>query len=90
MPLYEYRCGQCRAVLTIRQSFSDENAPACSGCGARSMKRIISSVSVVKSERERASDLSWVDRNLAGRIKKKASGKLGPALQDAVDRMESP
>jgi putative FmdB family regulatory protein len=90
MPLYEYRCEQCLAVLTIRQSFSEESSPACSECGAGQMKRIISSVSVVKSERERASDLSWVDRNLAGRIKKKASGKLGPALQDAVDRMESP
>jgi hypothetical protein len=53
------------------------------------MKRIISSVSVVKTEQERASDLSWVDRNLANRIKRKASHKLSPALQEAVDRMES-
>jgi hypothetical protein len=53
------------------------------------MKRLISSVSVVKTEQERVSDLSWVDKNLAGRIKKKASRKLSPALQEAVDRMES-
>jgi hypothetical protein len=53
------------------------------------MKRLISAVSVVKSEQDRASDLSWVDKNLAGRIKRKASHKLSPALQETVDRMES-
>jgi hypothetical protein len=46
-------------------------------------------VSVVKSEQDRASDLSWVDKNLAGRIRRKASHKLSPALQETVDRMES-
>ena len=89
MPLYEYRCQECGALLTIRQSFSDDSTPACSSCGDRPMKRIISAASIVKSEQERVTDLSWVDKNLAGRIKKKASHKLSPALQDAVDRMES-
>ncbi|MGD2040560.1 MAG: zinc ribbon domain-containing protein [Anaerolineae bacterium] len=89
MPLYEYRCDECGALLTVRQSFSDDSTPFCGACDDRPMRRIISSVSVVKSERERVSDLSWVDKNLAGRIKKKASSKLSPALQQAVDRMES-
>jgi hypothetical protein len=53
------------------------------------MTRLISRVSVVKSEQDRTRDLSWVDRDLAGRIKKKASGKLNPGLREAVDRMES-
>ena len=52
------------------------------------MKRIITSVFFAKSKQERCSDLSWVDKNLAGRIKKKASRKLNPALKDTVDRME--
>jgi putative FmdB family regulatory protein len=89
MPLYEYRCEECGTLLTVRQSFSDDSAPTCSACAGQHMKRIISSISVVKSERERASDLSWVDKNLASRIKKKASSRLNPALQQAVDRMES-
>jgi putative FmdB family regulatory protein len=89
MPLYEYRCQDCGNLLTIRQSFSDDSVPSCPACGDRQMKRIISSVSVVKTEQERASDLSWVDKNLAGRIRKKASRQLGPALQEAVERMES-
>jgi putative FmdB family regulatory protein len=89
MPLYEYRCEDCGNLLTIRQSFSDQNIPSCTACGSQQMKRIISSVSVVKTKQERVSDLSWVDKNLAGRIRKKASRKLGPALQETVGRMES-
>jgi hypothetical protein len=53
------------------------------------MARVISSVSVVKSETDRARDLSWIDRELAGRIKKKVTGRLSPGLQETVDRMES-
>jgi hypothetical protein len=53
------------------------------------MTRLISRVSIVKSEQDRTRDLSWVDRDLAGRIKKKASGRLNPGLQETVDRMES-
>ena len=89
MPLYEYRCPDCGAQVTIRQSFTDDSSPACSACGGDAMVRIISRVSIVKSERDRTRDLSWVDRDLAGRIKRKASGKLNPALQETVDRMES-
>ena len=89
MPLYEYRCQDCGAQVTIRQSFTDDRSPPCSTCGGDAMTRIISRVSIVKSEQDRTRDLSWVDRDLAGRIKRKASGKLNPALQETVDRMES-
>jgi hypothetical protein len=53
------------------------------------MMRIFSPISQAKTKKERITDLSWVDKNLAGRIKKKASRKLNPGLKDAVDRMES-
>jgi putative FmdB family regulatory protein len=89
MPLYEYRCPNCGSQLTILRPFSDNSVPSCSACDERPMKRVISSVSIVKTEQERIRDLSWVDRDLAGRIRKKASRKLGPALQETVDRMES-
>ena len=89
MPLYEYRCDQCGEQVTVRQSFSDETLPCCASCGSDRMRRLISRVSIVKSEQDRTRDLSWIDRDLAGRIKKKASDKLSPGLQDTVDRMES-
>jgi putative FmdB family regulatory protein len=89
MPLYEYRCEDCGTQDTVRQSFSDDRSPPCATCGSDRMTRLISRVSIVKSEQDRTRDLSWIDRNLAGRIKKKASDKLSPGLQDTVDRMES-
>ena len=88
MPLYEYRCQDCGAEVTVRQSFSDDHAPACPDC-AGGMVRVISRVSVVKSEQDRVSDLSWVDKGLAGRIRKRVSEKPNPGLQEALDRMEA-
>jgi len=51
--------------------------------------RVYSPISQIKTGKDRITDLSWVDKNLAGRIKKKASDRLNPELKDAVDRMES-
>jgi putative FmdB family regulatory protein len=89
MPLYEYRCQSCGAEVTVRQSFSEDGTPPCPTCADSTMVRVISRVSIVKSEQDRVSELSWVDRDLAGRIKKKVSGKPNPGLQEALDRMES-
>jgi hypothetical protein len=52
------------------------------------MTRIITSIAVVASSQDRARDVSWIDRNLAGRLRKKASGKLNPPLRDTLDRMD--
>lgn len=89
MPLYDFRCEDCGEQVTIRQSFSDDTLPRCVSCGSDRMSRLISRVSIVKSEQDRTRDLSWIDRDMAARIKKKATGKLNPALQETVDRMES-
>jgi hypothetical protein len=50
---------------------------------------LISRVSVIKSEHARLADPSWIDGNLARRLKRKASGELSPALKGTLDRMES-
>jgi hypothetical protein len=50
---------------------------------------LISRVSVIKSERARLADPSWIDQNLARRLKKKANGELSPALEGTLDRMKS-
>ncbi len=89
MPVYEYRCPDCDHRTTVWQATYDERPPACSACGGTRLVRLVSRVSVVKSGHDRTSDLSWVDRNLAQRIKHKVSGKLNSGLKDAVDRMES-
>jgi putative FmdB family regulatory protein len=89
MPLYDYQCQDCGNLITIQRSFSDNSEPSCSTCGGERMTRIYSPLSQVKSKKDRIRDLSWVDKNLASRIKKKASQKLNPGLKDAVDRMDS-
>jgi len=89
MPLYEYRCQDCGQRVTLLRSVTDASSPRCSICGKENLTRLISRVSVVRSETDRVRDVSWVDKNLARRIKKKTRGKLNPAFQEALDRMRS-
>jgi putative FmdB family regulatory protein len=88
MPTYDYRCRSCHERTVVQHSLSEEPRLECPYCGSEEMARIISRVSVVMSSQDRARDLSWVDRNLAGRLRKKATGKLNPPLRDTLDRME--
>jgi putative FmdB family regulatory protein len=89
MPTYDYRCQSCQARTTVRHRLAEELQLTCPECGSDMMTRIISRVSVVMSNQDRTLDLSWVDRNLAGRLRKRVSGKLNPPLQDTLDRMEN-
>lgn len=60
MPIYEYHCPACRRRVSIFfRSFADsEGEPACPRCGGKDLKRLISRVSVVRSEDSRLDDLS--------------------------------
>jgi putative FmdB family regulatory protein len=89
MPTYDYQCQGCGEKTKIKRSFSDSSAPSCSICGSHQLMRIYSPIPQIKTGKDRIKDLSWVDKNLASRIKKKASDKLNPGLKDAVDRMDS-
>jgi putative FmdB family regulatory protein len=63
MPIYEYRCHDCkRRVSIFWRSFSElesENvAPHCPRCGGTNLTRLISRVAVVRSEESRLDDLT--------------------------------
>lgn len=63
MPIYEYRCLDCkRRVSIFWPSFSDlenENAvPQCPRCGGTDLSRLISRVAVLRSEESRLDDLA--------------------------------
>ena len=88
MPTYDYRCPSCQERVTVQHSLSEQPQVACPRCGGEEMKRIISRVTVATSYQERVKDVSWIDRNLAGRLRKKASGRLNPPLSDTLDRMD--
>jgi len=89
MPLYEYHCQECQQQVTIWRSFSDTSSPRCPVCGSRNLTRLISQVAIVKSGKDRVRDVSWIDRNLARRLREKAGGKLSPAFEQTLDKMES-
>jgi putative FmdB family regulatory protein len=89
MPLYEYRCGGCGEQVDLWRSVSDDTVPACPLCGAEKLVRRFSRISVARSEGDRARDLSWIDRDVARRIRGKASDRLNPSFSQTLDRMES-
>jgi len=70
MPIYEYHCERCKKVssfLLLRAT--EEIEPYCKSCNAKEVRRILSRVSVPKSEERRMeslldpSKLSGLDEN---------------------------
>jgi len=90
VPFYEYTCARCGERITLQRPMAEASAAAsCPMCGEGRLVRAISRIHVVKSEAERARDPSWIDRDLARRLRKKSEGRLSPAFKDTLDKMES-
>ena len=105
MPIYEYRCGDCkRRVSIFFRSFSDTAAsPQCPNCGGANLTRLVSRVATVKSEDARMEALSDpsafgdVDENdpkSMARFMRKMGDQvggedLGPEFSEMVDRLEA-
>jgi putative FmdB family regulatory protein len=59
MPIYEYRCGDCKrkvTVLTLRVSEAVD--AVCEHCGGRNLSRLMSRFATVRSEESRLDDLA--------------------------------
>jgi putative FmdB family regulatory protein len=104
MPIYEYRCHDCRRRVSIFfRSFSDiVDEPACPRCGGTHLTRLISRVAVVRSEDSRLDNLSdpsmldgldEEDPKSIARWMRKMSAETGedmPAeFDEVIDRLES-
>lgn len=105
MPIYEYTCHDCRRrVSLLWRSFADAEtrAAVCPRCGGGNLTRLISRVSVVRSEESRLdsladpSSLDGLDENdpksLARFMRKMANETgedLGPEFSEVVDRLEA-
>jgi putative FmdB family regulatory protein len=104
MPIYEYRCADCRRRVSIFfRSFADiKSQPACPRCGGQRLTRLISRVAVVRSEEGRMDDLT--DPSLLGgldeddpksvaRWMRKMSAETGEEMpsefDEVIDRLES-
>ncbi len=103
MPIYEYRCGNCkRRVSIFFRSFSAISDPHCPNCNSTNLTRLVSKVAALKSEEARLESLSDpssfgdVDENdpksIARFMRKmatEAGEELGPEFDEVVGRLEA-
>lgn len=103
MPIYEYRCHDCRRrVAVFWRSFSEvqDEPPTCPRCGGQRLTRLVSRVRLVRSEEshlDNMADMSDLpdenDPKSLGRWMRKMSAEtgedLGPEFGEVVGRLES-
>ncbi|MBN1976965.1 MAG: zinc ribbon domain-containing protein [Anaerolineae bacterium] len=105
MPVYEYRCRDCkRRVSIFWRTFSDVDTESitCPRCGGANLIRLISRVRMVRSEESRLDaladpselpDLDENDPKSLGRWMRKMSAEtgedLGPEFNEVVGRLEA-
>ncbi|MBI4539301.1 MAG: zinc ribbon domain-containing protein [Gemmatimonadetes bacterium] len=97
MPIYEYRCLDCRRVqsfLTLR--IGAELSPECRFCGSRSLARLMSRVAVVESEASRLErmadpsrwgDLDEDDPRSVARFAKMMGEATGEDVGEEIDQI---
>jgi putative FmdB family regulatory protein len=103
MPVYQYRCLNCRRRFEIFMSYSDYGAkPAhCVHCQSDQVQRRIGRVRVARSEESRLESLADPgaledledDPRALGRMMRRMSSEmgeeLGPEFDEVVDRLEA-
>lgn len=104
MPIYEYRCSDCRRRISLlfRSFEAIDEKPTCPRCGGTNLRRLISRVSVVRSEESRLDDLTDpamlddLDENdpkSIARWMRKMSAEVGeempPEFDEVIDRLEA-
>jgi putative FmdB family regulatory protein len=104
MPIYEYRCHDCRRRVNLfYRSFSAiAEEPICPRCGSKRLTRLISRVAVVRSEEGRLDDmadparldgLDEPDPKSLARWMRKMSAEMGEEMpqefDEVVDRLEA-
>lgn len=100
MPVYEYRCGECRRRFSVFwRSFSDVNEDKilCKRCGSKEVSRLISRVRVVRSEESRLDDMAdpsaWGDFDendpkSMGRFMRRMMSEIGDEAGDLGPEFE--
>src|SRR5918999_6406233 len=105
MPIYDYRCQDCRRRVSLfYQTFSgaESATPTCTNCGGGNLSRLVSRVALLKSEESRLDDMSDpsafgdIDENdprSMARWARKMGDSLGEDMGDdfneMIDRMEA-
>ena len=105
VPIYEYRCADCRRRVSLYyQTFSAASSasPACPNCGSSNLARLVSRVFQLKSEDAQLEDLADpssfgdLDENdpksvarWARKLGQQMGEDLGDDWGDMVDRLEA-
>lgn len=103
MPLYEYRCKDCRRRTTVLvKSISNPSEPSCRHCGGSSLTRLISKVFVHRSwgdSLDWAPDSGYPDdvdqqdpKRMAQwmrRMQKEMGEEVTPEFEGMLDELES-
>jgi putative FmdB family regulatory protein len=105
MPIYEYRCHDCRRrVSVLWRSIAEAEmvAPRCPRCGGEHLSRLVSKVAILRSEESRLEDLADpgalgdLDENdprSIGRWMRKMGREvgedMGPEFDEVIDRLEA-
>ncbi len=102
MPLYDYRCLDCKKRFEIFMTYADYGRKPvnCKHCGSDNISRKIGRIRIGKSEDSRLEDFSDPsslegledDPVALGKMMRRMSGELGeempPEFDEVVDRLE--
>jgi putative FmdB family regulatory protein len=100
MPIYEYRCGNCRRKMDLYSAKFTTEIPRCPECGYDSLQRLFSSFSTQKSYKDVYNSIlsdSQMTRGLMHNDPKalaewnnRMSGgePVAPEYQETIERME--
>lgn len=102
MPLYEYRCLDCKRRFDVFMTYAEygKKTVVCKHCGSHQVTRKIGRIRIAKSEDGRLEDFSdpssleglEEDPVALGKMMRRMSGELGedmpPEFDEVVDRLE--
>jgi putative FmdB family regulatory protein len=103
MPIYQYRCLNCRKRFEVYLSYKeyDERSVQCPHCTSNKVQRRIGRIRVAKSEESRMDGLTDPsgleglenDPRALGKMMRKMSNEMGedvgPEFDEVVDRLEA-
>ena len=104
MPVYEYRCNNCRRLVTLYvRGFSESPKATCSSCGGEDLTRLFSRFTIgrtyqdfyddILSDRDLEQGMMANDPRALAKWSRKmdaaAGGEIGPEHEDMLGRLES-
>jgi len=103
MPIYQYRCLNCKKRFEIFLSYQEygEKNVLCPHCASDQIQRRIGRIRIAKSEESRMDNLTDIsdleglenDPKALGKMMRKMSNEMGeevgPEFDEVVDRLES-